>query len=209
MHLEKWAHGVDRKLAGKTAVDSANAHGRGVNAEEASAVVTDDDIPPTIDYEDVQTCSVAHRVAELERAIASRRDVEYSDQPAPSRIELLETRLNTLCAEVEAGGPPGGGTGISEQTLRIINQLDAFAVAASQQLQKLRVFPIGVPLEPDLANDKEAEEHLGWRLHMLEKTMHEHIEIVQSLQAKMLSEVKAEQTRGLRLQTELDNLKNH
>eukprot|EP00971_Amphidinium_carterae_P186866 3709301-Amphidinium_carterae.1 len=94
-----------------------------------------------------------------------------------------------------------------EQNAKMISQLDKFAIAASQQLQKLRVFPVGVPLPPEVVNDKEAEAHLGWRLHMLEKTMHEHIEAVQNLQTKMDGDLKTEQARCLRLQTECDNLK--
>eukprot|EP00971_Amphidinium_carterae_P314813 6257902-Amphidinium_carterae.2 len=73
-HIEKWAHGVDRKLARMPPSQQGEhevAHPTG-----GLAPSEEDDIPPTLDYgecSDAPNGSVAMRVAELERTITQQQ----------------------------------------------------------------------------------------------------------------------------------------
>eukprot|EP00971_Amphidinium_carterae_P341914 6480981-Amphidinium_carterae.2 len=220
--IEKWAHGVDRTLsrAPPQSEDAKADHGpteHGYHLHLENAASWHEDVPPTIDYEQStpQGATVPQRIADYEKVIQERRAAGELQASLKTRLLVLEETVKGLAtAQVTSGvgGPqPGlqdsGALTQCEQNAKMISQLDKFAIAASQQLQKLRVFPVGVSLPPEVVNDNEAEAHLGWRLHMLEKTMHEHIEAVQTLQSKMDGDLKAEQARCLRLQTECDNLK--
>eukprot|EP00971_Amphidinium_carterae_P221331 4393973-Amphidinium_carterae.2 len=218
--IEKWAHGVDCTLA--RAHHSEDAKVNYKTTEHGLQMFIDgtncwnEDVPPTIDFDQptTQEATVPQRIANYEKLIQERRDAGELQASLKTRLVALEETVHGLASQLKSSSSASqritqdGETSIQgEQTAQMINQLDKFAIAASQQLQKLRVFPVGVPLPPEIVNDNEAEGHLGWRLHMLEKTMHEHVEAAQSLQSKMGSDLKAEQTRCLRLQTECDNLK--
>eukprot|EP00971_Amphidinium_carterae_P074112 1464789-Amphidinium_carterae.1 len=193
--LEKWAHGVDRTLASSTSRSS-------VDDSDERVEDLDRDIPPTIDYEATQEQAIVpKRIAAYERLAAAQ-----ADPPNPSWIQTRLLKLEDTLKDLTALFVDDPAIMFRELNNNV-DKLNEFATAASEQLQRTRIFNIGDPLPQHLSRDQQPEKHLGWRLHMIEKSLSEHVDAAQVEHNKYRDDIKDLQTRVQRHQAENDSLR--
>eukprot|EP00971_Amphidinium_carterae_P139867 2770907-Amphidinium_carterae.4 len=192
--LERWAHGVDRTIA---------STGSGSSAAEKNdtTVCKEHEIPPTIDYEPQDEQGIVpRRVAEFEKLSLVQGD------SGASAVSKRLTRVENVIKDFATRFVDDPAVMFKELNANV-DKLNAFATAASEQLQRSRLFDVGAPLPPQFESCQQPERHLGWRIYMLEKSLHEHIEIVQGIHDKYISETKEAQVRLQRQQMELETLR--
>eukprot|EP00971_Amphidinium_carterae_P335407 6471239-Amphidinium_carterae.3 len=191
--LEQWAHGVDGTLAKLP---------KPLSPSQKAAKSAVDEIPPTIDYDSQEgQSSVPQRIVEYERLVHAQSDAAHASL-AHSRLTRLESTLQDLTTRF-VDDPAV----MFKQLTEDVDRLNTFATEASVQLQRSCIYRVGEDLPAHLANEQEPEKYLGWRIHMIEKTIQDHVDTVQGVHGKYLAEMKEMQGCLQRLQHEHEVIK--
>eukprot|EP00971_Amphidinium_carterae_P295710 5872815-Amphidinium_carterae.3 len=203
--LERWAHGVDKTLS--ECKPTGGAPSLTPTDSQVATEPADSDIPPTVEYAPGdETGQVAHRVAQLERSIQQQNhgtpsyEVMTRIARAEAAIKLVATKVGSL----EGTAGQSAGANLSNR----VDQLETNAGLAAAQLSRLHIDHIGTRVTPAEGPEQDAELHLDWRLHMIERTIHEHVNAAQELNERWSNEWKIAQARAQRMQAEVEELRH-
>eukprot|EP00971_Amphidinium_carterae_P113012 2238389-Amphidinium_carterae.1 len=188
--LERWAHGVDRTLS--ECKPSTSSHTL-TPADGTDTPGADSDIPPTVDYTPSDANGqVARRVAQLETAIQQQHsstptyDMMTRISRAEAAIKLVASRLGNVLDSTSASQA-------NSDLGNRVDQLEAGAALAAVQLSRLHIQHIGATVSPADGPEQEADLHLDWRIHLIERTIHDHVDDLQDVHRRWSEEWKIAQ----------------